>query len=141
MDAAAVKQLTDGGIVGVLIILALWWTQRGHPRLMKTLDGFGTAAEKRQKDNEAALIGQQTIYLAQLAEQRKDFLDALKFNREHQTQDAAECRAERAVMQKHYREEREADRLARHNMASEFQKMIAETYRFGRGVRGDDPET
>lgn len=126
---AAAKQLTDGGIVGVLVVLALWWTQRGHPRLMKTLDKYAEAADIQRKDSIAAQTAQQVLFLAQFDQQRKDYLDVLRVFRENSSQDAVECRQERAGMLKAFREERAEDRLARHSQSNEFQKMIAEMYR------------
>lgn len=135
MNDVALKQLTDGGIVGVLIVLALWWTRVGHPRLMVTLDRYAEAAHVQRREHLAAQASLQAAHLAALAEQRRDHLDTLRVFREHGSQDAQECRAERAALFKAFREEREADRQARQEQAAEFTALMADVYGFKRGAR------
>lgn len=152
IDLELVKLLLGGGTSAILILGLLWWTQRGYPRFIESMDKHSAQMEVQRVQLLAAQKEQQERFVAQMDQQRKDFLEAMTGtlsraaadvarNHERSIQEQAENRKERRELMVGFREERDADRASRDQLANEFQKVIAEVWMHRKRTDGtDQPE-
>lgn len=89
------KLVIQGGFFGVTILLIVWWTRTGHPRLMETLDKLSATTELQRKENQALVESLQNKFLAAIDAQQNRFIELLQKMDERGEREQAACREER----------------------------------------------
>ena len=127
-EVQRVQIMIQGGALGMIGYLIYWVTMKKVP------DDRKERAEERAA--QLAALEAQTQHREQVAKayselaqkQRDDYLKSMREIQEDYAREADECRKERREKDKDARAVREADRMARHELSTMFQKALAELH-------------
>lgn len=128
VEIQLIQAVIQAGALGIIVYLVIWLTRTKIPDDRREREAERVAVARERQEQVVQREAVQASYAAQAKLQRDDYLASLREVRAECAAEADECRKERLEQAKQARMEREADRLARHELGNMIQKVIGELH-------------